>query len=121
MFIVGIDLSEPTDTQDTAYAAFTLENGRLSLIDTIFAATDEITFQKTVDLATQSTVVVGLDAPLSYNPGGGDRPSDKALRQQITCLGLHPDTHHDPHGLPHSTRHHRCPLVADHYPHTPNC
>jgi predicted nuclease with RNAse H fold len=35
-------------------------------------------------------VVVGLDAPLSYNPGGGDRPADRELRKLIIERGLPP-------------------------------
>lgn len=33
-------------------------------------------------------LVVGIDAPLSYNPGGGDRPFDSDLRKKIVAAGL---------------------------------
>jgi predicted nuclease with RNAse H fold len=32
--------------------------------------------------------IVGIDAPLSYNPGGGDRKSDKDLRKHILAKGM---------------------------------
>jgi predicted nuclease with RNAse H fold len=89
MVVVGIDLSGPTNVKDTVYAAFALDNGRLTHLHTLFAATDEMIWQQTADFAKESPVVVGLDAPLSYNPGGGDRPSDKQLRQRIVSMGLH--------------------------------
>jgi predicted nuclease with RNAse H fold len=89
MVVVGIDLSGPTNIKDTVYAAFALAAGRLTHLHTLFAATDEMIWQQTADFAKESPVVVGLDAPLSYNPGGGDRPSDKQLRQRIISLGLH--------------------------------
>lgn len=88
MIIIGIDLSGPANVQDTVYAAFVLENGRLTHQQTLVTATDEMIWQQTAAYAARHPLVVGLDAPLSYNPGGGDRPSDKALRQQITALGL---------------------------------
>jgi hypothetical protein len=33
-------------------------------------------------------IAVGLDAPLSYNPGGGDRPADACLRKAVVGAGL---------------------------------
>jgi predicted nuclease with RNAse H fold len=88
MYIVGIDLSGPTNTQDTAYACFTADNGRLRLDNICQGATDAYIYEQTAALAARGSLVVGLDAPLSYNPGGGDRPSDKALRRAIVAAGL---------------------------------
>jgi predicted nuclease with RNAse H fold len=34
-------------------------------------------------------VIVGLDAPLSYQDGGGDRPSDKEIRNAIRAAGFY--------------------------------
>jgi len=36
------------------------------------------------------SVWVGIDAPLSYNPGGGLRPADRFLKQRTIAAGLHP-------------------------------
>ena len=35
-------------------------------------------------------MIAGIDAPLSYNIGGGDRPADAALRKKIIAAGLRP-------------------------------
>jgi len=40
------------------------------------------------DLARDTPVVVGLDAPLSYQPGGGLRQRDRSLRERIVALGM---------------------------------
>lgn len=88
--IIGIDLSGPTNIQDTVFLAFVLEETGLRLTRVIRDAGDEAIQQGIIDLLPRGPVVVGLDAPLSYNPGGGDRPGDRALRKKITAVGLHP-------------------------------
>jgi len=35
-------------------------------------------------------LVVGIDAPLSYHIGGGDRPADSILRRRLVQVGLKP-------------------------------
>lgn len=40
-------------------------------------------------LSIEQPVVVGMDAPLSYQPGGGQRASDKELRKRIVRGGMH--------------------------------
>ena len=47
MIIIGIDLSGPANVQDTVYAAFVLENGRLTHQQTLYTATDEMIWQQT--------------------------------------------------------------------------
>lgn len=88
--VLGIDLSGPSNVKDTVCLAFQISGGRLRLIHSIQGAKDEELYQITVDLLSQGPVVVGLDAPLSYNPGGGDRPGDASLRERIITAGLHP-------------------------------
>lgn len=88
--VLGIDLSGPSNVKDTVCLAFQVIGGRLQLVQPIQGAKDEELYQLTVDLLSQGPVVVGLDAPLSYNPGGGDRPGDTSLRERIIAAGLHP-------------------------------
>jgi predicted nuclease with RNAse H fold len=90
MMVVGIDLSGPTNTADTAVTVFREDDAGLILVDTIEGARDEQIFQLVQGLPDGEEIVVGLDAPLSYNPGGGDRSSDKALRHALIAVGMHP-------------------------------
>lgn len=89
-YIIGVDLSGPTNVKDTVFLGFKRTGEGLALVRDIEGARDEEIYQVTAELASRGTVVVGLDAPLSYNPGGGDRPGDAALRERITAAGLHP-------------------------------
>lgn len=91
MFFIGIDLSGPSNNRDTVLAAFRadtrknlLPHGCLQGVDDI----DIIDFIKS--LGSDAGAVIGLDAPLSYNIGGGDRPGDRELRKRIIAAGLHP-------------------------------
>lgn len=38
--------------------------------------------------AIEDQVIIGVDAPLSYQFGGGDRPADKSLRNKIQNIGM---------------------------------
>lgn len=88
--IIGIDLSGPTNTRDTVLVAFKEEEEGLIWKDMVGGAGDDDIQHMAEDLSKHGPVVVGLDAPLSYNPGGGDRPGDRALREKISAAGLHP-------------------------------
>lgn len=91
MFVVGIDLSGPSNTKDTAFACFEDTGGELQLAASpLQGATDSEILNSIRDFAAKGKVVVGLDAPLSYNPGGGLRPSDRALKSKIIEAGMHP-------------------------------
>ena len=90
MKIIGIDLSGPSNTVDTVCVMFDAQGGCLRLADCICDATDQDIVALLTTLNRAESVIVGLDAPLSYNPGGGDRPSDKDLRRTIVGAGLHP-------------------------------
>jgi predicted nuclease with RNAse H fold len=90
MTIVGIDLSGPSNSADTALFAFGQYGSGLRLQRSIIGANDVDIFDLVAGLAGQSEVAVGIDAPLSYNIGGGDRPSDADLRRRAVAAGLHP-------------------------------
>jgi uncharacterized protein len=91
MFFIGIDLSGPSNSRDTVLAAFRADT-RENLLPHNFLQgaddTDIIDFIK--NLGSKADIVIGLDAPLSYNIGGGDRPGDRELRKRIIAAGLHP-------------------------------
>jgi predicted nuclease with RNAse H fold len=91
MHIVGIDLSGPSNWADTALLAFDrYESGLRLQQEPIIGATDVMIYNLVAELADRSQVAVGIDAPLSYNIGGGDRPSDADLRRHTIAAGLHP-------------------------------
>ncbi|MEH7249279.1 DUF429 domain-containing protein [Neobacillus niacini] len=88
MKIIGIDLSGPRNHKDTVLTVFEKQGGQLTFIKLLSDIGDldilkEITTQSELD-----EVVVGIDAPLSYQDGGGDRPGDKELRKYIVSLGM---------------------------------
>ena len=80
MFIVGIDLSGPSNTADTSLVVFRANGERLKLQQSLPGAGDGAIYDIVADLCSQDAVAIGIDAPLSYNPGGGDRPCDSDLR-----------------------------------------
>jgi uncharacterized protein len=88
MKIIGIDLSGPTNTAETALAWFRIDGAGLVYEGSQVGATD----QQILDLVSNlgGDLVFGLDAPLSYNPGGGDRPADQNLRQRLIDAELAP-------------------------------
>lgn len=87
-YVIGVDLSGPANFADTVLVAFENEHHRLRMIRTIETATDRDIRDFVLSLPAGSGVTIGLDAPLSYNPGGGDRPSDAALRKAAVAAGL---------------------------------
>jgi len=92
MYTVGIDLSGPRNREDTVLVFFEPgENGTLlRLVKSVHGASDtEIVQEITTLLAPDAaSPVIGIDAPLSYNEGGGDRPADRDLRRRIVASGL---------------------------------
>lgn len=88
MKVVGIDLSGPTNTPATSLAYFVERKDRLSFIEVLSGADDRKILTLVSGLAAADEVAVGLDAPLSYNVGGGDRLADSDLRQAIMKIGL---------------------------------
>jgi predicted nuclease with RNAse H fold len=89
MFIIGLDLSGPSNTRDTACTVFKKTADRLIYHQSHIGMTDPDIFQLVYKLASKSAVAIGIDAPLSYNPGGGDRPGDRLLRKLLVTKGAH--------------------------------
>jgi predicted nuclease with RNAse H fold len=89
-WIVGIDLSGPSNSNDTAMAQFRVAGVQLNLVDARAGVDDDTILKTVLELASQGTAAVGLDAPLSYQNGGGDRPRDSKLRKRLIECGLPP-------------------------------
>ncbi|WP_404406097.1 DUF429 domain-containing protein [Jeotgalibacillus malaysiensis] len=87
MIIIGIDLSGPSNHQDTVATAFNMDHG-LTFKKSVSGASDDEILNLVRECLTEGEVVIGIDAPLSYQDGGGDRPHDKALRGVLKAGGL---------------------------------
>ena len=88
--IFGIDLSGPSNTKESALVSFELRNNSLQMKTVIQGVTDLSIYGAIAENSANVKVIVGIDAPLSYNPGGGDRKSDKDLRKHIVAKGMPP-------------------------------
>jgi predicted nuclease with RNAse H fold len=88
MKIIGIDLSGPANHKDTVMTIFQVKEDRLIYEDSIIGASDEMLLKAIYEAASTDEVVVGIDAPLSYQDGGGDRPQDKSIRNVLKEHGL---------------------------------
>lgn len=91
MFFIGLDLSGPSNSVETSLVAFkTSKQGFLSFCSMSLGTDDNDILYSARRFKLESDIVVGIDAPLSYNIGGGDRPSDSELRKKIISAGLKP-------------------------------
>ncbi|NND70873.1 MAG: DUF429 domain-containing protein [Rhodothermales bacterium] len=86
--IIGIDLSGPSNVSDTAAIRCETVGDKLICTGGGSGFTDRMIFDLVSSVSPDDKLVVALDAPLSYEPGGGDRERDKALRQRLTSAGL---------------------------------
>lgn len=92
MYVVGIDLSGPANAADTAVVAFQVQRDKLLVTDALHGADDNSILSCFSRWTSEEDVVTGIDAPLSYNVGGGDRPGDASLRAAIVAAGLRSGT-----------------------------
>jgi predicted nuclease with RNAse H fold len=81
MKVVGIDLSGPRNFADTCLVSFEARGEEIHRLDVREGADDDQILEAVSRLGKSERIVIGIDAPLSYNPKGGDRPSDTALRR----------------------------------------
>ncbi|WP_421384960.1 DUF429 domain-containing protein [Bacillus salacetis] len=92
MIVIGIDLSGPSNPKDTVISIFEKVDGTLKLRQLISGATDEAILSRIQKEAENHSVFIGIDSPLSYQDGGGDRKSDENLRSYISKLGMKPSS-----------------------------
>jgi len=90
MILVGIDLSGPANSIETAVAWFEKTGNTLQYLDSRAGADDRCIFNLVSEISRTHESVIGLDAPLSYNIGGGDRARDAQLRRLVIAAGLPP-------------------------------
>jgi predicted nuclease with RNAse H fold len=87
MRIVVIDLSGPRNFADTCLVSFDQREEEIHLIDVCEGADDYQILETISSLRQTERIVIGIDAPLSYNSKGGDRPSDSELRHLVHAQG----------------------------------
>jgi predicted nuclease with RNAse H fold len=87
MTVLGIDLSGPRNSADTFLVHFEERGNHLHLQQVYAGADDQKIYETVESLKIGETITIGIDAPLSYNISGGDRPSDKDLRRFIKERG----------------------------------
>ncbi len=83
MKVIGLDLSGPRNTADTVLVVFNGQRAELHYVEGVNGADDQQIFQTVSGLGSNEPIIIGMDAPLSYNPGGGDRASDAGLRRLV--------------------------------------
>jgi len=87
MKIVGIDLSGPRNFADTCLVIFEERGDEIHFVN-IYEGADDVQILEAISgLGRDEQIVVGIDAPLSYNPVGGDRKSDSELRRLVHAQG----------------------------------
>ncbi len=89
MKIVGIDLSGPRNFADTCLVSFEERAEEIHLSDVREGADDDQILEAVSSLGQKERIVIGIDAPLSYNPKGGERPSDSELLRFVHAQGKH--------------------------------
>lgn len=85
--LIGVDLSGPSNPSDTACAVCEQRGSTLHLVR-LYAGLSDRELLSVVQRHAAADLTIGLDAPLSYEDGGGDRARDKALRNLLTSKGL---------------------------------
>jgi uncharacterized protein len=87
MIIIGIDLSGPRNFADTCLVSFETRGEEIHLVDVREGADDDQILAAISRLGQRERIIIGIDAPLSYNSTGGDRPSDSELRRLVHAQG----------------------------------
>jgi uncharacterized protein len=87
MTVVGIDLSGPRNSAETYLVSLEEKGNELHLQNVCAGADDQKILETVLSLGTEKQITIGIDAPLSYNVSGGDRPSDKELRRVVKEKG----------------------------------
>ncbi|MCM3125200.1 DUF429 domain-containing protein [Mesobacillus sp. AQ2] len=88
MRVIGIDLSGPRNHKDTVLTIFNQKGNHLQLVKWANNMSDQDILNEIFEQSQLDEVTIGIDAPLSYEDGGGDRKSDRELRKFIVNLGM---------------------------------
>lgn len=86
--IVGVDLSGPSNQADTSCAIFERHSDGLIYRRHLSHLADADLLHLVDGASRGASLTIGLDAPLSYQDGGGDRTRDRELRRKLIGLGM---------------------------------
>lgn len=86
--VVGIDLSGPSNVRGSCAVVLACDEEAAVFARQLPVAGDVEILELVTRLSLEAPVVVGLDAPLSYQPGGGLRLRDRSLRERIVERGM---------------------------------
>lgn len=84
----GIDLAGPSNPRNTCVVVLRCRKKTAEFVQSLPVAGDSEIYALIADLSRDTPLVVGLDAPLSYQPGGGLRARDRSLRERIVARGM---------------------------------
>ena len=87
MKTIGIDLSGPRNHAETCLVSFEEQGNEIHLSDVCEGADDHQILEAISSLDPKDQIIIGMDAPLSYNFKGGDRLSDSELRRFVKSQG----------------------------------
>ncbi|MBX0330840.1 DUF429 domain-containing protein [Oscillochloris sp. ZM17-4] len=90
MRVIGIDLTGPTNTADTALVCLEATGGQLTFVNAQEDLDDPTIGRLVREHGASDTIIIGIDAPLSYQVGGGDRVADRELRRLAVAHGMRP-------------------------------
>ena len=90
MHILGVDLAGPAGSANTGVACFKAIDDKLRFTREECNGSDTALYSFAKCLSDTGPVIVGLDAPLSYEPGGRQRQRDAELRNLIVQHGMRP-------------------------------
>ena len=94
--LFGIDLSGPSNTADTVIVHAVRDKNRLAFVQYQSDLDDTELVEWIYKEAGENPGTIAVDAPLSYQPGGGLRESDRQLRrfvkEQNIYAGIMPPT-----------------------------
>jgi len=90
VFVVGIDLSGPANSQETALVWGSVQGASWQYTGHKLDVDDETILSVVQEQCSRRPTIVGIDAPLSYESGGGMRQRDRELQARLTEAGMHP-------------------------------
>ncbi len=86
-WVCGVDLSGPANPAGTALVWCACGTTCLTYRGTIWPASDADVLDQITVLARSGPLAVGIDAPLSYEDGGGMRSCDRELARTLKANG----------------------------------
>lgn len=88
MIVLGLDLAGPANVKDTALVRVVVDDHGRARFDGATRGIADTDVLSRARADGRDALVIGVDGPLSYEPGGGDRARDKLLRAKLKLFGM---------------------------------